>query len=103
MGPNLVQDKEAYKQNVYVVCKGTLGGRRETVWKGVWGCQGEAWGPGPKVPQAYVCLSLMLQVRNFKTVLILEELLRNIGMGTNVREGCEVSVCECEQECVHWV
>lgn len=38
-----------------------------------------------RVRQTDVCLSLRLQVRNFKTILILADILRNIGMGTNVR------------------
>ena len=76
------------------------------------GCFGKASGTArgnrgvsaSRVGQANVCLSLTsLQVRNFKSVLILGEILRNTGMGTSVKGECEVSVCECEQECVCWM
>ena len=54
-----------------------------------------------RVQPADVCLSLTLQVRNSKTVLILGETLRSVGMGTNVRGESEVSVCEYEREYVN--
>lgn len=53
------------------------------------------------IPQADVCLSLTVQVRNSQTALILGETPRNVGTGTNGRGRCEVSVGEYEQEDVY--
>ena len=33
---------------MHVVCERALGGQGEAARKVVWGCQGEAWGLGPK-------------------------------------------------------
>lgn len=64
---------------MHVVCERALGGQGEAARKVVWGCQGEAWGLGPK-DRTGRRLPLTLQVRNVKTVLILGEILRNAGM-----------------------